>query len=340
MSSIFNYCKLTYRNIESGCSLIFFCLFISACESEDKKDQLVHQKPVRTSSRKALPISVSEGVTFSRTLDEEIHAANIDPLIKQREAALFSDLKEDPWNEVDPEYPGLPLSRVEADELMVLYARRYPLAGIEYIFTFDHPKYPSHNLLISFVMELQEVKPGLAMKLLKSIESPKRSAKFADALAWHIRIDEVDEMWEFLLSPSNVFAKSHDMDAIKRSLIGAEARKNPYRAWERFLEHLPNSGDERDFIKIPRGQMDSSMPYPVDFLDRIYEKGFNVQEVLGTAVWSCTSADNIAPIEAWILNKRDQIDFKAACKTMASWHESNTRNDNIDSAELWRSFSE
>jgi hypothetical protein len=340
MSSIFNYCRVTYRDIESGYFLLFFCLVISACESEHKKHQIEQQKTVRTSSRDVESATDSKSITFPRTLAEDIEAANRDPLIKQRKAAFLLDLKEDPGNEVDPESPGNPLDRVEANELMVLYARRYPLAGIEYIFTFDHPKYSSHNHLIDFVMELQEERPSVAMKLLKSIESPKRSSKFADALAWHIRIEEVDEMWEFLLSPNNVFAKSSDMDAIKRSLIGAEARKNPDSAWERFVTYFPKSSDEREFVKIPWGRMDATMPYPVHFLDRIFDKGFDVQEVLPTVVWKCTSAENIAPIEAWILEKRDQIDFKAACKTMTSWHESNTRDGNFDSARLWRSFSE
>jgi hypothetical protein len=268
------------------------------------------------------------------TVEQEINAAKQDPLIQQRHADFMRDLAEDPANANDPINPGWPYQRKEADALAALYAARYPLAGLEWIFSFNDPRFHPQNLLVHFLMALQESKPGMAMKLLEQMDSPERKGKFARVFAHHARAGDIDHLWEYLLDSSNQIGDEGTLKEVKRSLIGAEAGIDPDAAWERFRVQLPEAGDEREFIQIC-GQLEPTTLFPTRFLDPILAGGHDVSQSVQSAIWRCESPHSISSIEAWLARNHTQFDAGPAFNEMAKWWLG--RHKDAAAAEFWHS---
>lgn len=320
------------RRIIRNQTVIALCLYCGACDREEH--EAPHEPAARSSARRSASHARSVAPDIQITIQQEIDVAKRDPLIQRRHADFMRDLDDDPANANDPINPGWPYQRKEADDLAALYAVRYPLAGVEWILAFNDPRFPRHNLLTRFVMELQDFKPGMAMKLQRQMDSPERKGEFAKVLARHARSRDIGPMWDYLLDPSNQIGTEFELKELKRVLIGAEAGIDPDSAWERFRAQLPEEGAEREFVQT-FGQMEPKTPYPVSFVDRILAGGHDVSALVQCAIWHCESPQSIASIESWLERDHAGFDPKPAFKEMGKWWL--IRGKDSAAAEYWNS---
>jgi hypothetical protein len=89
---------------------IALCVLSSACDREE-------HEALQGSSRRSAFSTRSMASDPQRTLQQEIDAADQDPLIQQRLADFMRDLDEDHGNANDPNHPGWRYHRKEAEVL-------------------------------------------------------------------------------------------------------------------------------------------------------------------------------------------------------------------------------
>lgn len=307
--------------------VIFCCLILCACEGKKHDKAPLSSKTPPAASRPSSRVN-----TPFATAQQEIETANRDPEIRRRKAALLRDLEEDPANADDPHSPGFPWNRAETDELAALYAARYPQAGLEWILAHKDARIPVTNLIVPFVMQLYKSHPDLGLTLLGRIEDQEVKYEFANSLTWHARGDQVHRMWDYLLDLDHQMEDPSRMENLKRSLIGAQAANDPDGAWEAYQAHMSDPGDEKVFLSIPWGS-DDHTPYPAHFFDRILANGHDVTTSVKSAIWHCTSEENIAPIAAWLEQEHPGFEPRSSYEAMADWYRQ--RRSDETTAQSW-----
>ncbi len=297
--------------------LFFFilCHLLFACR--ESKTSQSSASPSRNSSVRITQREIVHTSYQYTTVREEIDAANRDPLIQLRLAEFTQSVLNDPRNEHDQPYPGCTYERLTAINLVSLYAMRYPRAGLAWIYSYNESHHSSSaaNMLVAFVMQLQESKPGVALSLLKQMDAGKRKTRFAELLAWHSRPGEFDSMWEYLLDPHNGICSTE----LKRCLIAAERNYNPDNAWERLHQQLPESANVKEFFSLCAGRMNADIAYPTRFFSETVDEGGDLDQHITSAIDNCYSRKNIASIETWLRENHEGYDVKKARLKMGNW---------------------
>jgi hypothetical protein len=321
---------MTIPRISPKHAAIALCLLCGACEREKTGS------PQSDSSRAFSVRAASRDRALAKespmTVEQEMDAAKQDPLIRQRLADFITELDEDPANAKDPTHPGWPNHRKEAEDLVAVYAVRYPLACLDWIFTFNDRRFASQNLLVDFVMEIQEARPGLAMRLFEQMDSTERKGRFAAVLAHHAGASDIEPLWKIMLETPQQVGDEAAQREIKRSLIGAEAGIDPDAAWERLCAEFPECASGREFIEIC-GQLESTTVFPVRFLDVILAEGQDVSQPVISAIWRCESSRSISSIETWLERNKTGFDSGPAFNEMGKWWQ-HRQKDEV-TAETW-----